>query len=428
MATKAKATSVRAQLNPVTNANLWNALRSKFPNFRNHTAEGTAELFTSNGFDALRQSDPTALNEFFGLSLRVYLQMLNISHARNHLEDNGFGERFQVPYAGTIQRIAVNSVKPVTPAYKDLQNGQSVDPFVVRKPVTNERFWKKNFDYQNFITIQDFQMKEIFISEFGMSEYMAGILQGLENGRIIQEYTNELEAINAALNSTTWTLQDTQVYSATFADPANPTEGELRAFIKIVRDVISGMTIAPQTGAFNAAGFKSVQDVSRLKLLVRPGYKNAVAVTLMANTYNVEQLNLPVDVIEVPNFGGLTPYTMLGETKTALYVLYDRYGTASGFSTVENDTPTYDSNGNVNGATRGTYVSEGSESYDDPNENVYAILADKGLVFYGTQNQYQVDTIYNPRGIYTNYFANMPNNYVAYDPIYNMVVFGKASS
>lgn len=427
MANRTKVAGVRAQLNPVTNAELWNALRSKFPSFKSHTSEGTAELFNSNGFDALRQSDPQALNEFFGLSLRVYLQMVNISHARNHLEDNGFGERFQVPYGGTIQRIAVDSIKPVSPAYMNLSNGQSIDPFVVRKPRTSERFWKKNFNYQNHITIQDFQMKEIFISEFGMSEYMAGILEGLENGRVIQEYVNELEAINAALSSTSWPLQATQQYAASFADPANPTPEELTAFLKVVRDVISGMTIAPQTGAFNAADFKSVQDVNRLKLLVRPGYKNALAIGLLANTYNVEQLNLPVDVIEVPHFGGLLPYKD-AEFTTPLYPLYDRFGAENGWSTTQNDTPTYDSNGNVNGATTGTYVPEGSEFYKDPNEGVYAILADKGLIFYGTQNQYQVDTIYNPRGIYTNYFANMPNNYVAYDPIYNMAVFGKASA
>ena len=188
-----------------TNAEIWNVIRAKFPNFASHTSEGTAELFSERGFEALKQSDPTALNDFFGLSIRVYLNLVNISHATDRLADVGFGESFQTPYGGMIQRLATYSIKPISPKYRNLQDGKSVDPFVVRKPVTSERFWKQNFDYQNMITIQDdFQMKTIFISEYGMSEYIAGILQGMENGWIVQKYENKLEALNAALNSITY--------------------------------------------------------------------------------------------------------------------------------------------------------------------------------------------------------------------------------
>lgn len=99
-----------------TNAEIWNVIRAKYPNFASHTSEGTAELFSERGFEALKQTDPTALNDFFGLSIRVYLNLVNISHATDRLADAGFGESFQTPYGGMIQRLATFSIKPISPS------------------------------------------------------------------------------------------------------------------------------------------------------------------------------------------------------------------------------------------------------------------------------------------------------------------------
>ena len=66
--------------------------------------------------------------------------------------------------------------------------------------------------------------------------------------------------------------------------------------------------------------------------------------------------------------------------------------------------------------------------WDDPNKDVYAILADKGLVFQMRQNPYEVKPIYNPRGLYTNYWASSPNNGIFVDHYYNMVVFKNTQS
>lgn len=78
-------------------------------------------------------------------------------------------------------------------------------------------------------------MKTIFISEYGMSEYIAGILQGMENGWIVQKYENKLEALNAALNSTTYPLANTQVFNLEYANPDAPTAEELRKTINSIK-------------------------------------------------------------------------------------------------------------------------------------------------------------------------------------------------
>lgn len=400
----------------MTNAKLWDMIRNRFPEFKSHTSKATAELFTEAGYEQLQNgSYPNALNDFFELTLRVYLQQINVSRAVDTLSRDGFGEYYEQPLGGFIQRMSIDSIKPISAAFKGLTNGSTVDPFIVRKPKVNERFYKCNFDYASLITMpDDFQMKQIFISEFGMSEYMGGLMTALENGYTVQLYENKLEALNAGLNSVTFPLQDTQKMNVSIS--ADPTAAELSAFILAVRNVVDAMTLGPQSNAFNAAKFTTVQDKSRLKLLLRPGIKNAIAVKLLANAYHIDELNLPIDVIEVPHFGGLVPYktyTEQSDTYTdLLYPVYDTFGAVIGFSTVQND---------PDGADSEHFVEEDEVYWKDPNKDVIGIIADKGYLFYSIQNPYRVEAIRNPRGLYTNFWASSVNNTVAIDNVYNVV-------
>lgn len=44
-------------------------------------------------------------------------------------------------------------------------------------------------------------------------------------------------------------------------------------------------------------------------------------------------------------------------------------------------------------------------------------------MFHTNANPYKVNTIYNPRGLYMNYWASSPNNGVHVDHLYTMVKF-----
>lgn len=389
----------------LTNAELWNACRKASPTFASHTAEATKELFTAKGYAELTNPNASILNEFFQLSIRVALNVINMSHAKDPLADAGFGESFDQPFGGITQRMAIDSIKPVNPAF-NLSNGQSVDPFIVRKPKMVERFYDQNFDYQSFITMQNFNLKQVFISEYGVSELVAGVMEGLQNGWTIQRYTNKLEVINAGLNDST--LQDTQLVGI---DYTTGTDEELKNFILVVKNIITAMTVSAQSSAFNAAGFSSTQDKSRLKLLVRAGLKNNLDVKTLVGAFNPEYLNMGVDIIEVEHFGGI--YYQLSENQTRLYPVYNSLGEEIGLATTEE-------------ATVAEYTKASPEvEAVDPNSNVFAILADKGWLFETIQNEYTVESIHNPRGLYDNMFASAPNNGIHYDRYYNFVAFVK---
>lgn len=438
----------------LTNVQLWNYIRDKYPNFASQTAKGTKDLFTARGFEQLQQFDSSILNDFFSLSMRVFLQKIDVADVKDLLANQDFGESYDTPYGGYVQRMAINSIKPITPGYKGLSDGDSPDPFVVRKPETNERFFTQNFDYASLITTPDTALyKNMFVAEDGMSTYLGGIMKALQNGYTLQKYTNKLEALNAGISSSNFPLKDTQKYETAMSDDA--TSAQIIAFVKLVRDIVDAMVFNPATAAFNAYGFESTQDKGRLRLLVRPELLNRLATISKLNS--PEDLALPLPTVKVPNFGGLTPQILTSEvyakgsiriatalaTTTPSYTEY-KATTASGsnvtvpsYMNEADPVAIYDDFGTIvayafQGSDSGTYytyyIDVDAVKYLDPNADVLAIIADKGYIFENQQNPYQVEPIRNPRGLYTNYWASSPNNGIVVDHLYNIVTISKASA
>ena len=439
MAKKQLATAL-ANIKTLSNADFWDRARRFSPTFKSHTAKGTEIEFNEKGFERITAlSGLTTLNEFFEISMRVAFQMLNVSRAKNPLVDKGLVEVFDTPNGGYVQRMAVNSIKPVSPAFKGLEDGDSVDPFVVRKPEISERFFEMNFDYQNLITVQEYQIKTMFINEFGMGELLAGILEGLANGYTIQEYVNTKECINSAINSTKTPLRETQELTLTngWTDAA-PTDAQMKELILSLKDTATRMSIVPQTGMYNAQGFESVVNPEDHVLLLRAGVRNALNTGLMVGAFNPEYLTLPFEVVEIDNFGGLIPYVGTGADEVKAQPVYDKLGVVVGYideNAIINGPAVYDKANNrwlvnvtIGGSTADTTFPADADRWEDPNADVLAVLMQKGAIFETAQNPYSVTPIFNPRGLYTNYIANRPNTGIHYDSLYNVVIFKKADA
>lgn len=416
----------------LTNLALWNYLRKTNPNFASHTSEGTKELFTEKGFEAIKRDDIDVLNEFFKLSMRVAFQKIDVSKAKNPLGDAGLVETYSTPNGGFVQRMAVHSIKPVTPAFKNLVDGSSVDPYIVRKPEQAERFFQQNFDFQTFITVQEFQVKTAFINEFGMSALVAGIMNGLMNAYTIQEYTNTLEALNAGINSTEYPLQDSQkieletwqLTSSTF----NPDTEALEDLILHLKDLSTQMEITAQTSQLNAMKFETTYAASDFVCLMRAGIKNRIQLGLITGAFNPETLTIPFDIKEVDNFGGLVPKDASNNT---LQEVYDQFGAVKGYidasvtvngAAFKNSAGQWLVNVTRGGTTADTTFPFEPDHWYDPNENVIAVIAQKGYIFRNIQNGVETRPILNPRGLYTNYWVSSPNNAIVVDPLYAVIV------
>ena len=405
-----------------SNAALWNSLRAQYPDFKSLTSEGTADLFTEKGFDALAVSNIAALNKFFELSMRVIFQKIDIAKVKTRLKECGLIENFSEANGGYLQRMSMEAIMPVSPGFSDLVDGGSVDPFIVRKPDAKERFFGFNFDYQSFITIQEFQAKTMFINDNGVSAFFAGIMAGLEMGYAMQTEQNIYKCLHELINATE--LKDSQVLTmATWTD-AGVTDAELKDFIANLQDLATAMDVAMVQPGFNMNGFKTSYDPSQFKVLVRAGIKNKIKRQLMVGAYNPEELTIPFEMLEVADFGGIEHYVDLtnpidGTVKTIVYPHYNTVGTVDGWSFVEAGETGY----------RLDYALDSDDVYtDDLDSDVLAVVAQKGIIFTTTKNAYSVQPILNPRGQYTNYWANAKNNGVNYDKNYGLIIVKKPTA
>lgn len=393
----------------VRNSTLFELARKYNPEFARHTAKITAERLDL-GWEANKQfaTNPQPINDWFAIVMTWALQKVDIAEVRDVLMEAGLVEAYDTPFGNAVQRIAVNQIKPVSPKFRGLSDGDSIDMFTVRKPDLDARFFTQNFDFQNFITLQEYQIKLILQNEFGMEQVTGGIVKQLENSFKTQRYLNTLEALNAGINSTDFPLKDTQVVEmASWTDGA-VTDAELLDFIQSVKKMSYALSISPSTKAYNAASFDTAVDPSNFVLLIRPDILVDIQTKLRVGAYNPEDISLPFEVQAVENFGGMIPQV----EGNRVYPVYNDLGEVIGYSATE-------------GATTATYDDD-DITWVDSNADVLAVLAQKGLIFTTMQNGIQqVVTPYNARGAYQNIFYNVIGAGVHYDYYYDCITFNK---
>ena len=391
-----------------TNVALWNALRAKFKSFESITSEATADTFSDKGWSEISRNNIPALNQFFELSMRIAFNKIDIAKVNTRLEESGLVEVYGGNNGGYLQRISIESISPISPGFINLQNGQSVDPFIVRKPEAKERFFEcGNFNYQSLITLQDYQVKTIFLDPNGMSSFVAGIMAGLENGYKVQKELNCYKAIHECINSTEKPLQDTQKLTLASWTDGNVTEAELLDFITQLQDLATAMDTSITQPGLNANKFDTAAKKEDCIVLVRAGIMNMIKRMKALNVHYdgaANMLEIPFKVIEVNDFGGIEHYK--GATK--LYPHYDTLGAVDGWAETDGGEKKYE-------------LDSAEVTVKDLDAKVLAVVAQKGLIFEDIKEPYTVQPIYNPRGMYNNYWANAANNMIRYDGNYTCV-------
>lgn len=391
-----------------TNVALWNALRAKYKSFESITSEATADTFTEKGWGEISRNNIPALNQFFELSMRIAFNKMDIAKVNTRLEESGLVEVYGGNNGGYLQRISIESISPISPGFINLQNGQSVDPFIVRKPESKERFFEcGNFNYQSLITLQEYQVKTIFLDATGMSSFVAGIMAGLENGYKVQKELNCYKALHECINSAEKPLQDTQKLTLKSWTDGNVTEAELLDFITQLQDLATAMDTSITQPGLNANKFDTAAKKEDCIVLVRAGIMNMIKRMKALNVHYdgaANMLEIPFKVMEVQDFGGIEHYK--GATK--LYPHYDALGAVDGWAESDGGEKKYDLNA-------------AEVTVKDLDAKVLAVVAQKGLIFEDIKEPYTVQPIYNPRGMYNNYWANAANNMIRYDANYTCV-------
>lgn len=379
------------------------ALAKDDPTYKSWTSKLSSEIFEAAGFEELANNNYQLLADFFNLSVRVILQKIQRPAPRIPEVYRDIVEEYPNAEGGIFQRINTRLLKPTSPKYRNLVNGGSIDPFVVRKPETEERFYKQNFDFQNLLTIQDIELKKMFLSEGGINDYITGIMSSLDDSYSIQKYELMREVLSKAINSVNFPLQSSQLVEVPRIDE-NADNADQAQFIQAIKSIYNLMITSVVSGKFNAKGYEHGMYPEDYILLVRADVWEKIQTELMATTYHTENLNSPFKVDTVKDFGGLS---YKDGSDNVLLPIYDSFGTVIGFNTTGEGDP----------------MDEDDIIVVDPNEKIQALLVKKGIIFTTEQDAYQTRAIVNPAGLYTNFWASQPNSSMNYDACYDMIAF-----
>lgn len=392
-------------------------------------AKLTDEIFTANGFQELVDNDYQLLEDFFGLSIRVVLNKILEANPRIPEYYSAIVEEFATEEGGILQRINTTIPRPTNPAYRNLQNGSWVNDYKIRKPKASERFYRQNFDFATWITIQEINLRKIFLSENGIAEFVGSITRGLEKSYYIAKFEMMKKVLHGAITSTQTPLQDTQKINATGDNTAlanitsnTPVDVQLawKQFVFVLEELKDIMNSNPLLDSYNASKFENGVDPSDMVLLIRHSVYNWVKKNMGfigSGTGLIEKMesSLPFKIRVVEDFGD-AQRVLASDHTTVLKEVYDEDGTPLGWN-----------------KTGGT----GTESDVLPPEDIdvvfsdedtFAVLIQRGAIFSTRMNPFTIRAKESYRGMYINYIANCPNGAFNYDSNYNLITFSKATS
>ena len=406
-------------MSKLTNAQFLTAVSKVAPEFKEMASKASREVFTEAGFESLANLPGTedAVTRFYNIALLVGLQTVEHARFKDVLANIGILERLQMTMGAYKQENRVQRIKNVSPAWlgtngAGLQNGDSVDPYVVRKPVIDQNYYGLNWNYQNFFTLQDFDLKLGWVTpNDGIQSIVSAIYEMVDLDRLETEYAKFFEVLNGAINSETHPLTDTQQIILDSWTEASPTDAEVEALIRVLKNIVEVFDSMPSVDIYNAGQYPNGADASDMTMLVRVGIKSKID-TIMAYVFGPEYLQFPIKVKSVPNFGGIKHYASNdADFETELVPVVDNLGAFTGY---------YSADGTTTGQ-----IAEAETVEVDPNADVIAVIAQKGVIFELIQNEMKVRPIINPRGEYQNTFFNQMNNGINYNHFKNLITISK---
>lgn len=84
-------------------------------------------------------------------------------------------------WGAIIQKIKIAMPKMIEDKAYELEDGKSIDMYVVQKPQVSQNFFVNRTPYSTFISIQEFQLKEAFVNAGAMGSFISAIFGEVQN-------------------------------------------------------------------------------------------------------------------------------------------------------------------------------------------------------------------------------------------------------
>lgn len=385
----------------VANADLYNSIykacspsfQSRMPKMDSGNMAKIGMLITSGEFQ-------TEFNEWLSQAVnRIGLVLIRENVIENRLERYIYGT---MSFGDAVEELGVQVIKAED--YDSGTNSGSVDPFRISNPEVMALYHRVNSKKKYRVTKYPEQVKRAFINEGGIARLFMQITQELVNASRVDDWLSMKEIFNFYLNDKTkLPKKETQVISV--GQVIDEASG--KRFISAVKNAFSEMMFP--SSCFNQMGQVRQSYPDDMTLFIRAELANFIDVEVLASAFNREDLDFTpssggrrVRIEIMDDFGGTYPVSSSG---AKLFPIYNKYGSTTGeYSDTE-------------GGSSATAV----ERWVDPNEGIYAVLADNNFLLITRQLE-RMESLWNPEGLYWNEFYHLWSEY-GYTGFFNNVVF-----
>lgn len=217
--------------------------------------------------------------------------------------------RDNIEYGLTVQRMSIDEL----PAAEDnktwgLQDGQSVDPFVVKLPKAKARYYEKRNTAEIDMTILEKQYKSAFTSAENLSRFVGMIFNAVDNSKAIKVNNLIKAVLRAAMSANVQanknvkliTLYNTAMgYTSGntgYIDPATPEQALYdREFLRFASMIINDYTraITEMSVLYNIEGVPRFTPSDSRHLVVLGKFSDACQYYLEADTYHNNLVSMP---------------------------------------------------------------------------------------------------------------------------------------
>lgn len=320
----------------------------------------------------------------------IFVDRVYTSKAPNILKDSW-------TYGSALEKIRADAPDAIDSQewnLANLANGSTVDPFIINKPSIDAKYYNNKSTFTIPLTIGRKQVREAFLSAENMNRFFSMIenrvlmnqtintdamIMRVINNLIANKINSENNVVNLLTEFKTATGNTTLT-----ADKALENTDFLRFASRLIA-LYKGY-ISQASMLYNDAGYVTFTPTEKQKLVVLSEFAKAFEFNLYADTYNEEFVKM-TGYSEIPYWQGS--------------------GTDNSFS--EHSTI------NIKG------VDMDGEEFTVNQSGIVGVLFDEDAAMV-CNSDYEVGSIYNPRGKYENYFYGWDCSFMN-DTAENCIVF-----
>ena len=220
--------------------------------------------------------------------------------------DNGF-LKDSFTFGAILQKIYVDVMDASESKHFGLTDGESVDPYAIKKPVIKQKLFKGITTWECDVTVTDVALKSAFTSATEMANLISSIFTAMENSIDVALESADLANISNFIARKVDKSNDesydkkgvinllTEYNTATAGALTSAEALRNKEFLKYASQQINlwKNRMKKMSVLFNDEGYKRFTDDSNMRILMLDNFSSAMSFYLESDTFNNELVKLP---------------------------------------------------------------------------------------------------------------------------------------